>query len=105
MPLLVKVRSLLRNLLVSRREEVDLDHEVRAHLEMLTEECFRSGMSLQKAQRAARIELGGIEQVKERVQAYSRPRYRGDHGNFQCCIRRIVATVAVPQREPDRGHL
>ena len=67
MPLLVKVRSLLRNLFVSRRVEVDLDQEVRAHLEMLTEENFRSGMSLQKAQRAARIELGGIEQVKERV--------------------------------------
>src|SRR3984893_8582371 len=34
---------------------------------MLTEENIRAGMPLQEAQRAARIELGGIEQVKEQV--------------------------------------
>ena len=67
MPLLVKVRSFLRNLFLSRRVEMDLDQEVQSHLEMLTEENLRSGMSPQEAQRAARIELGGIEQVKEQV--------------------------------------
>lgn len=67
MPTLVKVRSFLRNLLSFRRVEVDLDEEVRSHLELLTEENIRSGMSPKEAQRAARIELGGIEQVKEQV--------------------------------------
>jgi len=67
MPLLVKVRSFLRNLFLSGRVEMDLDQEVQSHLEMLTEEKLRSGMSPQQAQRAARIELGGIEQVKEQV--------------------------------------
>ena len=67
MPLLVKVRSFLRNLFLSRRVEMDLDQEVQSHLEMLTEENLRSGMSPQEAQRAARIELGGIEQVKQQV--------------------------------------
>jgi len=47
--------------------EVDLDEEVHAHLEMLTEENIRAGMPPKEAQRAARIELGGIEQVKEQV--------------------------------------
>ena len=67
MPLFVKVRSFLRNLFLSRRVEVDLDEEVHSHLEMLIEENIRAGMSPKEAQRAGRIELGGIEQVKEQV--------------------------------------
>ncbi len=67
MPLIVKARSFFRNLFSSRRVEVDLDQEVHAHLEMLIEEKMRAGMPPQEAQRAARIELGGIEQVKEQV--------------------------------------
>ena len=34
---------------------------------MLTDEKLSAGMSASEAQRAARIELGGIEQVKEQV--------------------------------------
>jgi putative ABC transport system permease protein len=67
MPLLVRIRSFLRNLFLSRRAEVDLDEEVHSHLEMLVEENIRAGMSPKEAQRTARIELGGIEQVKEHV--------------------------------------
>ena len=67
MPLLVKTRSFLRNLFLSQRVELDLDLEVRSHLEMLIEENIRAGMSPRAAQRAARIELGGVEQVKEQV--------------------------------------
>jgi len=67
MPLFVKVRSFLRNLFLSPRVEVDLDEEVHSHLEMMIEENIRAGMSPKEAQRAARMELGGIEQVKEQV--------------------------------------
>jgi predicted permease len=67
MPLFVKTRSFLRNLFLSRRVEVDLDQEVHAHLEMLIAENIRAGMPPDEAQRAARIELGGVEQVKEQV--------------------------------------
>src|SRR6266852_7845388 len=67
MPLLVKARSFLRNIFLPHREDVDLDEEVRSHLELLTEENIRAGMPPHEAQRAARIELGGIEQVKEQV--------------------------------------
>jgi hypothetical protein len=67
MPLFVKVRSFLRNLLVNDRVDLDLDQEVHSHLAMLVEENIRAGMSPREAQRAARIELGGIEQVKEQV--------------------------------------
>src|SRR5690348_4876291 len=67
MPLLVKAKSLLRNLFYSRRVEVDLDQEVHSHLELLIQENLRAGLPPQEAERAARMELGGIEQVKEQV--------------------------------------
>ena len=45
MPLLVKARSFLRNLIFARRVDADLDQEVRSHLELLIEEKIRAGMS------------------------------------------------------------
>src|SRR5258707_9867104 len=63
----VKIRSFLRNLLSSRRVEADLDAELHAHLDLLTEENRRAGLSPNDARRAARIELGGLDQVKEQV--------------------------------------
>jgi len=67
MSLFVRARSFLRNLFWSDRVDADLDEEVHSHLEMLTEENLRAGMQKGEAQRRARIELGGIEQVKEQV--------------------------------------
>ncbi|MGC2850574.1 MAG: ABC transporter permease [Candidatus Acidiferrum sp.] len=67
MPLFSKARAFLGNLLSSRRVEADLNEEVRSHLDMLTEENRCAGMSPEEAQRAARIELGCIEQLKEQV--------------------------------------
>ena len=67
MPHFVKARSFLRNLFLSGRVEADLDQEVQSHLDLLTEENIRAGMPPHEARRAARIELGGVEQVKEQV--------------------------------------
>lgn len=67
MPFAPKVRSLARNLFSSRRVESDLDQEIRSHLEMLTEENVQAGMSPEEAKRAARIALGGVDQVKHKV--------------------------------------
>jgi putative ABC transport system permease protein len=67
MPLFMKARSFLRNLFSSRGVDRDLDQEVHAHLELLTEENIRAGMTREEAQRTARMELGGVEQVKEQV--------------------------------------
>ena len=80
MSVLVKARSLLRNLFLNRRVEQDLDLEVRSHLQLLIDENIRAGMSLQEAQRAARIELGGAEQVKQQV----REQRLGD--SLHCCM-------------------
>lgn len=67
MPLVPMVRSFVRNLFLPRRVESDLDQEIRSHLEMLTDEYIDAGMPPEEAQRAARIELGGMDQVKEQV--------------------------------------
>jgi len=67
MPLFVKARTSLRNLHSIRRVEADLDQEIHSHLEMLTGDKIRAGMSPDEALRSARIELGGIEQLKEQV--------------------------------------
>ena len=67
MPLVVKARSFLRNLFLTWRVEEDLDQEVHSHFQMLIDENIRAGMPPYEAERAARMELGGAERVKEQV--------------------------------------
>ena len=59
--------GLLRNLFHKQREERELDAEVRAHELLMADEKIRAGIDLQEARRQARLELGGLEQVKEQV--------------------------------------
>jgi putative ABC transport system permease protein len=61
------MNSLLRNLFRRQRADQDLDEELRSVVEMLTEEKTNAGATPEEARRAARIEMGGVEQVKERV--------------------------------------
>jgi hypothetical protein len=72
MPLPAHLSSLLRNLFRKSRAERDLDDEVHAYLQELTGEKIRSGMRYEDARRAAAIELGGVEQVKESVREIRR---------------------------------
>jgi macrolide transport system ATP-binding/permease protein len=65
--MLAKLASLIRNFARKRRRDEELDAEVRGYAEMLAEEKMRDGMKPDEARRAARIELGGVEQVKEQV--------------------------------------
>ena len=55
----------LRGLFRKRKLDGDLEAELQAHLEMLTEENIRRGMSPAEARYAARREFGGVEQMKE----------------------------------------
>lgn len=64
---LPRLTSLLRNLFHKQREERELDEEVRSHALLVADEKIRAGMSPQEAHRQARLELGGVEQVKEQV--------------------------------------
>jgi predicted permease len=62
-----RLSSLFRNLSHKRENEQELDQEVSSYLDLLTEENIRSGMAPEAARRAARLELGGAELVKEQV--------------------------------------
>jgi putative ABC transport system permease protein len=62
-----RARNLLRNLFWRRRVEQDLDEEIRAYVEMLAVEYERGGLPPVEARRRARLEAGGVEQVKEVV--------------------------------------
>ncbi|MDQ3546470.1 MAG: ABC transporter permease [Verrucomicrobiota bacterium] len=67
--LISRVGSLLHN--TTHKEQVDreLTEEVSSYVEMLTEAKMKEGMNEQDARRAALLETGGIEQVKEEVRA------------------------------------
>src|SRR6267142_898884 len=67
MQLLSRLTSLWRNLFTRPRVERDLDDELHTYLDQLTEEKRAAGMNPADALRAARIELGGMEQMKEEV--------------------------------------
>ena len=55
----------LRGLFRKRHLDRELEAELRAHLESLTEENIRRGMNPTEAAHAARREFGGLEQTKE----------------------------------------
>jgi len=57
----------LRVLLHRRREEAEMDEELRAYLDASVEQKVRAGMSLADATRAARAEMGSLESVKEGI--------------------------------------
>jgi predicted permease len=59
--------SLWRNVVHRRHVEAELDDEIRAVQDMLAAERVREGATAGAARRAAALEVGGIEQVKERV--------------------------------------
>ena len=55
----------IRGLFGKRITDTELDLEFRAHIELLTEDNIRKGMSPEEARYAARREFGGLEQTKE----------------------------------------
>jgi predicted permease len=71
MPLLPRLSSLWRNLFHKARKEQELTEEIDAYLEMLIGQKINEGLDPAEARRAALIELGGREQVKEKVREAS----------------------------------
>jgi predicted permease len=61
------MKNFFRNIFAKRRNDGELDDEVHSYVDLLAEEKMRAGMNPEQARRAARIELGGVEQVKEQV--------------------------------------
>ncbi len=69
MSFLSRIISFARNLLQKRERDADIDNEIRSQLELLTDQKIKEGLSPDEARRAAKIELGGVEQLKEQVRA------------------------------------
>ena len=69
MPLVSRVISFTRNLLQKRERDNDLDAEIHSQLELLTDQKIKEGLPPDDARRAAKIELGGVDQLKEQVRA------------------------------------
>src|SRR5437879_11216066 len=56
----------LRSLFHRAQADQELDDELRGHLERRTEEYMAQGMTQEEAHRRARLDLGGMEQTKEK---------------------------------------
>ena len=67
MPLIPRLTSLWRNLFHKDRVDQEFSEEIQAYLDMLTEAKLRQGLSPREARRSALVEVGGVEQVEERV--------------------------------------
>jgi putative ABC transport system permease protein len=61
----------LRGLVQKDRVEREMDEELEEYLDAATQEKMREGMTRTEAARAARIEMGGVEVVKENVRSAS----------------------------------
>jgi predicted permease len=60
-------KSFLRNVFRRQRIERDLHAEVAAYFELLVDERTNAGVARERAVRETRLEMGGVEQVKEEV--------------------------------------
>lgn len=62
-------KSIFRFVFQKQQMDADLEDEIRSTVELLADQKIKDGMPAHEARRAARIELGGVEQVKEEVRA------------------------------------
>ena len=67
MSLIPRLTSLWRNLFHKDRVDQEFTEEIQAYLDMLTEEKIRQGLTPREARRNALVEIGGVEQVQEKV--------------------------------------
>ena len=62
-----RLRALWNNLFRRKQLDHDLDEELQAYVELVSAEKMREGVSPEEAYRDARLDTGGVEQVKESV--------------------------------------
>ncbi len=69
MALLRKIAGGLRALFRKRQAEQEMDEELRDYLDAAVKDKVRSGMSPEEARRAARVEMGSMDAVKEEIRS------------------------------------
>jgi len=62
----------LRSLFQRQKADQDLDDELSYHIEQKTKEYISSGMSVHEARRAALLEMGGMEKIREQCRSARR---------------------------------
>ena len=67
MRFLHRLASVVRWMVKRKRVEADLDDELRTFVEMAAADQVREGATPAEARRLAALQLGGVEQAKERV--------------------------------------
>ncbi len=67
MSFLTSVIGGIRSLFRKKQVERDMDEELRAYIDAAAQEKMRSGMTHEQALRAARMEMGSTEAVKEEI--------------------------------------
>jgi putative ABC transport system permease protein len=91
----------LRSLARRRSVEQDLDDELGFHLERLVNRNVADGLPLDEARRRARLEMGGLDQIKEEHRDARGVRLLEDLGNdFRYAVRQLkrspgFAVIAV----------
>src|SRR5437870_13869191 len=84
----------LRSLFRWAQADQELDDELRDHLERKTEEYVAQGMRQEEARRSARLDLGGIEQTKEKCRDARRV------NRFQDSAQDVRYGLRMPRRSP-----
>ena len=84
----------LRSLFRWAQEDQDLDDELRDHLERKAEEYVGKGMTPEEARRRARLDLGGIEQTKEKCRDARRVNW------IQDCLRDLQYGLRILRKSP-----
>ena len=67
MKLLSRMQAALRRLVETSKADQELDAEIRAYVDTMTDERIAAGMTAAEARRTALAEFGGTEQVKQAV--------------------------------------
>ncbi len=78
LPLLSDAIERIRSLLTRRREERELDEELRFHIEMEAEHLRRTGADPRDLRRRSVLALGGLDRTKEEVRDASGVRWLRD---------------------------
>ncbi|HET7840976.1 MAG TPA: permease prefix domain 1-containing protein, partial [Terriglobia bacterium] len=69
MPFLKNLVAGLRALFRKSQDEREMDEELKGYLDAAARDKVRAGMSPEQARRAARVEMGSVEAVKDEIRS------------------------------------
>jgi hypothetical protein len=89
-----QIVSRLRAVLGKRHRDRTIDEELQTHLALLVEQNVERGMSSEAARRAAKLTLGGTDQIKESVHDHrgcSKLSHKTSATPCACCANPLVS--------------